>query len=193
MKKIIFGLLATVMFGFVGTSQTSKKEWLSIMKTHKTKVDEILLLECPRDIELNKFKHQIIEGKVKLSEKTTIKLKESANPIKKYAQEFTNKHNIKVDSEEELIFYAGFDPDFNFSDDTFNSTSGITAGEVWDCAVDAIGLGFASAIGSHAIKELGIRIFTQAITKFIVKFAGPIGAIITAADFAFCLNDAAQN
>ena len=94
-----------------------------------------------------------------------------------------------VDSEDELLFYATFYPNFPMNDDlnqTFGGP-GLTADEIWDCAVDAVGLGFVTAIGAAGIKAAGIKVFTKALTKFITKFAGPIGAAITAADFGFCL------
>lgn len=65
--------------------------------------------------------------------------------------------------------------------------------EVWDCAVDAVGLGFVSYIGLKTLKKVGATIITKAITKALIKFAGPIGSAIMIAEFAACIYDASQN
>lgn len=69
----------------------------------------------------------------------------------------------------------------------------LTADEVWDCAKDAVGIGFVSAVAMHGAKKLGIKILTKAFTKFVSKFAGPVGAAIMVADFGFCLYGAAND
>jgi hypothetical protein len=187
MKKVIFGLIATVLFSINTTAQTTKESWLKMIDNHKVNVERILNSEKPKDVDLKKFKEQIVLGERKLSEKSKNEIILSSIPLKTYASEFTRKNNILVDSDDELIFYAGFYPDFPINDDFNEALGGLTADEVWDCAVDAVGLGFVTAIGAAGIKATGITVFTKAITKFITKFAGPIGGAITVADFAFCL------
>ncbi len=189
MKKVIFGLIATVLFSINSTGQTTKESWLKMIENHKENVDRILNSEKPKDIDLKKFKEQIVLGERKLSEKSNNEIIKSSIPLKTYASEFTRKNNILVESDDELIFYAGFYPDFPINDDLNEALGGpgLTADEVWDCAVEAVGLGFVTAIGAAGIKATGIKVFTKAITKFITKFAGPIGAAITVADFGFCL------
>ena len=73
------------------------------------------------------------------------------------------------------------------------STPELTADEIWDCAVDAVGLGFVSAVGGSGLKKAGIKMLTKSFTKLVAKFAGPIGAAIMVADFGFCLYGAAND
>ena len=73
------------------------------------------------------------------------------------------------------------------------STPELTADEIWDCAVEAVGLGFVSAVGMHGAKKAGIKMLTKSFTKFVSRFAGPIGAAIMVADFGFCLYGAAND
>lgn len=192
MKKIIFGLIATVLIGFNSTAQTTKESWLKMIENHKVNIDRILNSEKPKDIDLKKFKEQIVLGERKLSEKSNNEIITSSIPLKTYASEFIRKNNILVDSDDELIFYAGFYPDFPINDDNFE-TLGITADELWYCALEAAGVGFATSVGIHELKEKGIKFITKKVTKLLVKFAGPIGTAITVADFGFCLYRANQD
>ena len=77
--------------------------------------------------------------------------------------------------------------DFFFSSLYAQSAPEITADEVWYCAVEAVGLGFATAAGASNLKKAGIKMLTKSFTKLVAKFAGPIGAAIMVADFGFCL------
>ena len=140
MKKIIFGLIATVLIGFNSTAQTTKESWLKMIENHKVNIDRILNSEKPKDIDLKKFKEQIVLGERKLSEKSNNEIITSSIPLKTYASEFIRKNNILVDSDDELIFYAGFYPDFPINDGNFE-TLGITADELWYCALEAAGVG----------------------------------------------------
>jgi hypothetical protein len=189
MKNLIFGLIATVLFSINSTGQTTKESWLKMIENHKENVDRILSSEKPKDVDLKKIKEQIVLGERKLSERSSNELIKSSIPLKAYASEFTQKNKILVENDDELIFYAGFYPEFPITDDLIEALGGpgLTADEVWDCAVEAVGLGFVTAIGAAGIKATGIKVFTKAITKFITKFAGPLGAAITVADFGFCL------
>ena len=192
MKKIIFGLIATVLISFNSTAQTTKESWLKMIENHKVNIDRILNSEKPKDIDLKKFKEQIVLGERKLSEKSNNEIITSSIPLKTYASEFIRENNILVDSDDELIFYAGFYPDFPITDDNFE-TLGRTADELWYCALEAAGVRFATSVGIHELKEKGIKFITKKVTKFLVKFAGPIGTAITVADFGFCLYRANQD
>ena len=187
MKKLLFGLLVTVIISFNSTAQTSKESWRKMIENHKVNVDRVLNSEKPKDVELNKFREQLILGERKLSEKSNFEIAKSSEPLKKYAMDFIKKNDILVENEDEILFYASFYPDFPINDDLNEAFGGLTIDEVWDCAVEAVGLGFMTAIGAAGIKATGIIVFTKTITKVITKFAGPIGGAITAADFAFCL------
>ncbi|WP_299679370.1 hypothetical protein [uncultured Tenacibaculum sp.] len=63
----------------------------------------------------------------------------------------------------------------------------LTADEIWNCSVKAVGLGFISYVGMKGLKKAKIKLITKAFTKFLSRFAGPIGAAIMVAEFGFCL------
>ena len=69
----------------------------------------------------------------------------------------------------------------------------LTGNEIWDCLVDAVGLGGAGALGTYALNQAGIKIITKALTKFLIKNLGWVGVAITVADFSFCVYGASQN
>jgi hypothetical protein len=192
MKKLVFGLLATLMFGNLSFGQTSIKEWKVMMEKHKESIESILTKECPKEVKLNKFKEQLLNGEAKLSENAFKEIETISEPVINYARMYTNQNNIIVDSNDELIFYAGFYPSFPINNYNYE-TSSITADELWYCALEATGVGFATSVGIHELKEKGIKFITKKLTKFLVKFAGPVGTAMTVADFGFCLYRANQN
>jgi hypothetical protein len=69
---------------------------------------------------------------------------------------------------------------------------GLTAEEIWDCTLEALGMGVGSLISIHAIKKLaaekGVQTVVVQMSKFLAKKAGWIGAIATLIDFGFCIN-----
>ncbi len=76
----------------------------------------------------------------------------------------------------------------SFNDDELNVINGsITADEVWNCAKQAVGVSFISYLSLKGLQMAGAQIITQAITRALTRFAGPIGASILLADFGFCM------
>lgn len=75
----------------------------------------------------------------------------------------------------------------------YSTNGNLTWPEIWGCAVEAVGLGFVSYIGLKNLTKVGATIITKAITKALVKFAGPIGTAIMMADFGFCIYEASQD
>lgn len=166
MKKN-FSLLLLITLNFTIFAQTNYKQWNTMMVQHKSIVDSVLLAACPKGLEVTDFKHQIIEGKLNLSETSTAEILKSSELLKKYAEEFITKNNISVDSDDELLLYASFNPNFPINDNFYQTLGapGLTADEIWDCAVDAVGLGFVSAIGAAGIKaaDFGFCLYGQSL------------------------------
>ncbi len=73
------------------------------------------------------------------------------------------------------------------------TNSNLTADEIWNCVKQAAGIGFLSYLSIKGLKAAGSTIITKAFTKFISKFAGPIGTAIMVADFGFCLYGESQD
>lgn len=81
---------------------------------------------------------------------------------------------------------------FNFTSIFITSSyAQSTGGKVWDCALEAIGVGAlidsieAVQSGNKAILK---KVGKKAIKKLASRVLGPIGAAIAAVDFAICLN-----
>jgi hypothetical protein len=200
MKKIV--LLFVFFIAIVGNSQTTNKEWLSMVQNFQKSVDEVLISECPKGIELKEFRRLLLNGEIKLSTNSQEQMKEFSIPIRNYAKAFAKVNNIDTSdfSDAEFIFMGSFFyPEIKLDSnviliDTTNTAQGkISASEVWNCLVDAVGIGGAGAIGIHALDAAGIRFLTKAVTKYLVRHAGWFGVGFTVADFGFCLYDASQN
>jgi hypothetical protein len=83
--------------------------------------------------------------------------------------------------------------DVFFSSLHAQSAPELTSDEIWDCAIEAVGLGFVTAASGSGLKKAGIKMLTKSFTRLVAKFAGPIGAAIMVADFGFCLYGAAND
>jgi hypothetical protein len=112
-----------------------------------------------------------------------------------------NPEVLEVSSQQEFEQIILDAMDIAYLDGTFvidnilisETNSNLTADEIWNCAKQAVGIGFLSYLSIKGLKAAGATIITKAFTKFISKFAGPIGTAIMVADFGFCLYGESQD
>jgi hypothetical protein len=192
MKKILFGLIAMVMLGFVGNAQekTSKEEWSKMMDEVKIYTEEILRSECPKDMDFKIFKSRIFNGEIKLSKGATEKLISLSSPLKSYGKEFAVANNLNTADDNELIFYATFSPDVTISDKgiiQFPPSYGFTTNSVIDCALGALGLDFLYGSAFEGAVGWGIKAITRAFTRIAIRMLGPVGVLIAVVEFTRCL------
>lgn len=68
----------------------------------------------------------------------------------------------------------------------------LTLEEVWDCTLEALGVGVGSLISIHAIKKLaaekGVQAVVVHLSKFLAKKAGWFGAVAILIDFSLCIH-----
>lgn len=71
-------------------------------------------------------------------------------------------------------------------------SGGLTLEEVWNCTLEALGVGVGALISIHAIKKLaaekGVQKVVVELSKFLAKKAGWFGAVAILIDFSFCIN-----
>ena len=121
---------------------------------------------------------------------------EMDNAVYSFAQR--NPSILEVETQEEfqndlLTGLEGVVGDLTPETPIYTTNGTVTADEIWDCAKEAVGLGFVSYLGIKTLRAVGAQIITKAITKTLVKFAGPLGTAIMVADFSFCIYGASQD
>jgi hypothetical protein len=191
MQKLLFGLIATVMFIFVGNAQTSKKDWFKMMENSKFQIDKLLTKECPSGMPLNEFKNALIMGKNALSSNAQRSITQIYEPLRLYGEAFAIKHNLELRDESSLLFYSSLEPDTPMGDGAIivavNSTPGLTWAEVGNCALFAIGADALYSLAFSGASSWGVAAMTQAFTSVAKRFLGPIGVAIAVVSFGLCI------
>ena len=82
MKNLVFGFIATVLFSFNSTAQTTSQDWLKIMESYKSSVSSILSKECPINMDVEKFRTSLILGENKLSSNGLAEITKLTSPLK---------------------------------------------------------------------------------------------------------------
>jgi hypothetical protein len=198
MKKIIFGLIATVFFCFNSTAQTNSKDWLTMMESYKNSVTSVLSKECPRNMNIENFRTSLILGEIKLSSKGLEEITNLTTPLINYGKEFAKKHKLELTDEASLIFYSSFSPDSPISDGNYqNQTNGsigsVSWADVGNCAIAAIGADALFSLAFSSATSWSIAAVTTAFTSVAKRFLGPIGVAIAVVSFSLCLASAAAN
>ena len=196
MKKAVLLLLFFVSsFGF---SQMTSQEWLSMVQNFQKSVDGVLISECPKDSDLQKFKIALINGESKISERAISSIKSLSSPLLKYGKEFATKHKLTDIDEASLIFYSSFSPDLVLVDnnpDVFAKIGGggLTWTEVGQCALAALGADAVWAWTMGTGTSWSIAALTTTFTGFAKRFLGPIGIGIAVISFSACLYNEYQD
>lgn len=194
MKKIIFGLLATVVFGFLGNAQTNSRDWLKMMESYKVSVKDVLSKECPKGVDVEKFRTSLILGENKLSSNGLAEITRLTSPLINYGKEFASKHKLELKDEASLIFYSSFPPDSPISGGDYQyQTNGLTWGEVGNCALAAIGADALYSLAFSGASSWSMAALTTTFTGVAKRFLGPIGVGIAVVSFSLCLANEAQD
>lgn len=191
MKNLVFGLLATVLFAFSGNAQTSKEEWEKMIENVKTQTENILAKECPKDLDLKKFKAKLFTGEEKLSDEAYDKILSLSKPLKDYGLEYVTANKLTYEDDNELIFYSSFAPDLLINDENSttlpNNYGNQTYSSVLDCALGALGLDFLYASAFEGAVGWGSRAIVRAFTRIATRFLGPVGVVIAVGAFTWCI------
>jgi len=193
MKKVIFGLIATAFISFYSTAQTSSKDWLKMIENYKSSVTSVLSKECPKGMDIEKFRTSLILGESKLSAYSLEEISKLAAPLKTYGKEFATKHKFELTDEASLIFYSSFSPNLDVKDgylqleSSTNPASKISQQEVINCALAALGVDFLFAAGPAMGSSWTIAGMTTTFSNIAKRFLGPVGVAIAVGSFSYCL------
>ena len=191
MKNLLFGLIATVMLGFVGNAQISKKEWFKMIENSQFQIDNLLTKECPSGLQLNEFKNALILGKLALSSQAQRSITQIYEPLRLYGEAFAIKHNLELRDESSLLFYSSLEPDAPMDNGSIivavNSIPGLSWAEVGNCALVAIGADALYSLAFSGASSWGVAAMTKAFTSVAKRFLGPIGVAIAVVSFGLCI------
>ena len=193
MKKVILSLVALLIINLTSYSQTTKQDWSKMMESYKNSVESILSKECPKNMELEKFRTSLILGENKLSSNGLNEISRLTSPLKDYGKEFATKHKLELTDEASLIFYSSFSPDIVISNGELigakvgASGPGLTWAEVGNCALIALGADAAWAWAAGSGTSWSMAALTTTFTGVAKRFLGPIGVGIAVGSFSYCL------
>lgn len=199
MKKVIFGLIATAFISFYSTAQTSSKDWLKMIENYKSSVTSVLSKECPKGMDVEKFRTSLILGENKLSSNGIAEITKLNSPLINYGKEFATKHKLELVDEASLIFYSSFSPDIVISNGELigakvgASGPGLTWAEVGNCALIALGADAAWAWAAGSGTSWSMAALTTTFTGVAKRFLGPIGVGIAVGSFSYCLYQSYYN
>ncbi|MBF6642458.1 hypothetical protein IVB69_13285 [Flavobacterium sp. J49] len=194
MKNLIFGLIATVMFGFIGNAQTNKDEWKSMMNITRSSIDDILDNTRPKEMDLENYKQKLILGELQLSEDSRRQIEPLMEPLKKYGQEIANLHKLTFTDDSELIALAAFEPDSPINDGQYEfSTFGLTGSEIATCALVAIGADALYSLAFSGATSWSAAALTSTFSAVAKRFLGPIGVTFAVVSFGICILEQSQD
>lgn len=196
MKNILFGLIATVLLSNFSFGQTSNESWKRMMQIYETSINNIILKECPKDVDLNKFKISLINGEKSLSESGKNEIINASKPLKEYGLEFAKKNKLDVSDESNILFYSSFSPDMPVEDGQIivaKLGGGLTWADVGNCALAALGADALYSLAFSGASSWSIAALTTTFTGVAKRFLGPIGVGIAVVSFGLCLAEAYAN
>lgn len=197
MKNLLFSLMAMVLFTDLSFAQTSNENWVRMMEEYKSSVENVLSKECPKDMDLNKFKISLINGSVSLSENSKNAILQFSEPIKKYGLEFATKNKLESTDESTLIFYSSFSPDIKVENGNIILAKvgdpGLTMADYVNCAVAALGADALYSLAVSGATSWSMAALTTTFTGVAKRFLGPIGVGIAVISFGLCLHQAYIN
>jgi hypothetical protein len=204
--KVILGLVS-VFAANIAIAQTSEKEWLSMIETHSSNVEKILVKQCPSGKSMVSFKKGLADGTSILSSDAISSIKITTDELVKYGKEIAIKNGLEVENEDELIYLSAFPPNTDLNElisqnDVKNEeikTNGpsirpikISSKEVLNCALAAIGADALYAFGGSSASWT-LASMRTAFTNVARRFLGPIGVAIAVGSFGYCLYEANQD
>jgi hypothetical protein len=197
MKKIFYSIIATVLLLNLSYGQTSNSDWTNMMENYRNLVENILSKECPKGMDIDKFKTSLIKGEMELSESNQEIILSYTEPLKRYGLEFANKNKLKSLEESDLIFYSSISPDIPVENGEILAakvgTPGLTWADVGNCALAALGADALYSLAFSGASSWSVAALTTTFSGVAKRFLGPIGVAIAVTTFGLCLADAYAN
>ncbi len=207
MKKIISKasvLLFVSMFstvGYINAQELTKfkeddSSYFKMIENTTHEIDNVLLKSKPSEINLSEYRINLIAGKMPLSEEYQNKILEITNPLAEYGYELAKMNNIEIDIDDissKLAFATLNLRTFGFRIPGITVNENLTWGEVGTCALGALGVDAAWALGGSNATVWTMSSIRTAFTAVAKRFLGSIGVALAVGSFSFCLLVEAQD
>ncbi len=194
MKKLVFSLMAMLLFVISTNAQTNKAEWERMMKNSLSSIDAILEKTRPKEINLENYKQKLIMGELQLSDDSKRQIEPLIEPLKKYGEEVAIMHKLSYADDSDLIALASFEPDSPINDGQYEFTTlGLTGSEIAWCAAIAIGADALYSLAFSGATSWSAAALASTFSAVAKRFLGPIGVAYAVVSFGLCIGDQAQD
>ena len=193
MKKILFGFIATVLMSNITFSQStlmSDNEYRSIILNFSQNLNNVLLTECPQEIDLFQFKKKIISGEIQLSNTAKSSIYQHASLLITYARDFKDSKNLTSTNDAEIYILSSFAPSTTIINGKLIETSitKLKAIEMWNCALSVFNT------DNYELKALvsdnvDVSLISKATATYLTQYAGNTGVWIMISEFSNCLDE----
>ena len=196
MNKILYSLLALLLFSNVTFAQLmSDEDHRIMMNTFAANVNTVLMTECPQGMSLDQFKKNIVTGVNALSNTAKSSINTYATPLMTYAQQFKTANNLSVDNTDQLYFLSSFAPSTVIQNGKLvesTTTPGLTATEMWTCAMSSFNTGDCNLSGLVSDTS-DIQLLAKAATTLLTKQIGITGVWVMIGGFRDCMRHRPEN
>ena len=193
MKKIVYIILALLLNSHITIGQTalmSDEDHRIMMNDYAVNLNTVLTAECPQGITIDQFKKKIVNGELILSSTAQTSILTYAEPLKTYGTQFAITKNLTATTDAEKIFLSSFAPSTTIDSEgnLVESTTvpGLTAIEMWSCALNSFNTGDCGMNGIISDKT-DIKLLSKATTTILTQYAGNTGFLVMLNEFGECI------
>ena len=193
--------------------QTDAEYKVLITTTNKS-IEKILLASKPNHESLTMYKINLLKGTERLSKMDQDKILEASYKLSEYGRQVAIQNNINIDLSDlnNTIALGGIyspsqlkskkiensmftqSPAIQLSKENSSTRTNsiqnyqlLTNNEVFDCALEALGLDALFAVGTSVTSSWTIAAITRSFSAAAGKFLGPVGVAIAVGSFGYCL------
>lgn len=190
------------------------EEYKILITTTNVYIDKILNESKPIHESLSEYKINLLNGVERLSERDQDRILKATYKLSKYGKQVAIQNNINIDLSnlnstialgglyspsqlkskkiENNIFTHASNIQFSEGVGSIRSNSVksfqlLSDNEVFDCAMEALGVDALFALGTSVSSSWTIAAITRAFSAAAGKFLGPVGVSIAVGSFGYCL------
>ncbi len=188
-KNILHSLLATFLFSNVIFAQLiSDEQHRIMMNTYATNLNAALAPSCPQGLTIDQYKRGIVNGNYYLNGTAQTSIITAALPLLDYGDKFAIAKGLNAPNDNYKYFYSTFAPSTTIQNGKLvESTAGLTAVEMWTCALETFGT---DNCGSTALvsDKYNMDILASASVNKLNLYAGNMGVLVMLSGFGDCMS-----
>ena len=199
MKKLLYGILATLLLANIMVAQTTPLmtdgDYRIMMNDYTNNINTILQGECPAGVTIDQFKKNIVTGQSTLSSAAQTAITTFALPLKTYGQQLiAGNPSLQASNDGYLYFFASFVPSTRIDNSYYPGSllesdvnGGLKATEMWDCAMQSFNVeNCATQTVVQDTKDLN-KLASYCVKK-LTPNAGVVGVEVMLSGFSICIS-----